>query len=207
MRELRYSGYRYGAAVIWLWLALIFPVSAYLPDWVSFENGPVENAQVAVLLAFGVMCFYFGGQAAKIGGYRIWRPAGVIFWILAARELSWGRALMPIGYSETSGPILMASKDLPFYTEIHAAVGIMAAGSLYFIIRYTPWRRIFREIPFPWMNIAAAVVCMSLVTLGDHGSIYHTMRDQQIEELAELLLYVTLGYTAWYYYSWIENIK
>lgn len=53
-------------AALMIYLALIFPLSAVLPPWVSFENGPVENAQAVILAAFGVMCLNTGRQ--RCGG-------------------------------------------------------------------------------------------------------------------------------------------
>lgn len=198
------KGYRFVMGALLLYLALIFPVSAYLPDWVSFENGPVENAQVAVLAAFGVLCAGFFVKTDAPWG-RMWLAAGTTFWVLAARELSWGRALFPIGYSEKSGPILVPASEWPYHTDVHIIAGAVTLVCLAVILRYAPWRRIFREISFPWLNLALVIIGMTLSTLGDHGSIYHTMRDQQIEEMGELLLYAALGVTAWYYYIKMKN--
>lgn len=50
--------------------------------------------------------------------------------------------------------------------------------------------------------IAAGIV---LSTQGDHHSLYYTMRDQVIEEMAELLMYLALCHMTWYYYLKIEK--
>ena len=125
--------------------------------------------------------------------------AAGVFLILALRELSWGRVFFPLGHTETGEPILMASADMPFHTEIHIAVGLAAALCLYGLARYTPWRQVFHGIALPWRHFVLLVLCMAFVTLGDHHAIFHTLQDQTIEELSELLLYLTLCHTAWYY--------
>ncbi len=187
-------------AALMIYLALIFPLSAVLPPWVSFENGPVENAQAVILAAFGVMCVFFfkhGASAVR----RMWLPSAGIFFILTARELSWGRVFFTEGYSPETGPIIIASSKMPYYTEIHAAVGVVLLLCLYGFVRYVPWKRVLKEIPLPLPEILLLAVCVTLATLGDHGSMFgHTIRDQQVEELSELLMYLTLGHTALYYY-------
>lgn len=65
-------------AALMIYLALIFPLSAVLPPWVSFENGPVENAQAIILAAFEVMCVFFfkhGASAVR----RMWLLSAGIF--------------------------------------------------------------------------------------------------------------------------------
>lgn len=181
-----------------LYVLLIFPLSFVLPYWTNVENGPIENTQVLVLLGESALCLHYGRHAGR-ALQRMWQSAAGIFLILMLRELSWGRVFFPLGYTETGDPILMPSAHMPFHTEIHIAVGLAAACCLYGLARYTPWRRVFHEISFPWKHLALLVVCMALVTLGDHHAIFHTLQDQTIEELSELLLYLTLGHAAWYY--------
>lgn len=160
----------------------------------------MENAQAIILAAFGVMCVFFfkhGASAVR----PMWLPSAGIFFILTARELSWGRVFFTEGYSPETGPIIIASSKMPYYTEIHAAVGVVLLLCLYGFVRYVPWKRVLKEIPLPLPEILLLAVCVTLATLGDHGSMFgHTIRDQQVEELSELLMYLTLGHTALYYY-------
>lgn len=80
-----------------------------------------------------------------------------------------------------------------------------AALCLYGLARYTPWRQVFHGIALPWRHFVLLVLCMAFVTLGDHHAMFHTLQDQTIEELSELLLYLTLCHTAWYYHSHLEK--
>lgn len=181
-----------------LYVLLIFPLSFVLPYWTNVENGPIENTQVLALLGGCICCLRYGRQARSSLSH-MWQAAAGIFLILALRELSWGRVFFPLGYTKTGEPILVASADMPFHTEIHIAVGLFSALCLYGLARYTPWRQVFHGIAFPWKHFILLVLCMALVTLGDHHAMFHTLQDQTIEELAELLLYLTLCHTAWYY--------
>lgn len=197
--------YKLSLSLLFLYLLLIYPLSGMLPDWASFENGPLENAQVIVLLGGALLCIHFSHYSQGSPTHGMWLPSAVVFLILAFRELSWGRVFMVKGYSAIGEPIIPGSSEMPFHTAIHVGVGIVAVLCLYFLIRYAPWKRIFREIRLPWAQLALIVICIALNTLGDHHAMFHTMRDQLIEELAELLMYLTFCHTAWYYYRKIEE--
>lgn len=135
-------------------------------------------------------------HVAAIGGYFPYPPF---------RELSWGRVFMVGGYTDIGEPILIASSAMPYRTAIHATVGVLALLCLYFLVRYAPWKRIFRRISLPWLHIALILIGIALSTWGDHHTIYYTIRDQVIEEMAELLMYFTLCHMTWYYYLKIEK--
>ena len=184
--------YKLAFLLLFLYLLLIYPLSGMLPDWASFENGPLENAQVAVLVGGALLCAYFSRRTAGSHTHGMWLPSAGIFLILAFRELSWGRVFLVKGYTEIGEPILPGSSEMPFHTAIHVGVGIAAILCL-------------REIRLPWAQLALIVICIALNTLGDHHAMFHTMRDQLIEELAELLMYLTFCHTAWYYYRKIEK--
>lgn len=188
--------------ILVLLLVAIYPLSGLLPGWTSFENGPIENAQVVVLLLFAFMCFQYYRNLA-VPHRKMWLPAGVVFLILAGRELSWGRVFFTTGYDPESGPLIIAASEMPFHTEIHAFVGVLSVLCLAGLIRWVPWRQVLRHIP--WGNLLLIGICITLVTLGDHHVIFYTIRDQLIEEMAELLLYVTLGATARYYRHQIKE--
>lgn len=197
--------YKLSLSLLFLYLLLIYPLSGMLPDWASFENGPLENAQVIVLLGGALLCIHFAHYSQGSPTHGMWLPSAGIFLILAFRELSWGRVFMVKGYSAIGEPIIPGSSEMPFHTAIHVGVGIAAVLCLYFLIRYAPWKRIFREIRLPLAQLVLIVICIALNTLGDHHAMFHTMRDQIIEELAELLMYLTFCHTAWYYYRKIEE--
>ena len=187
--------YCYMRYLLILYALLIFPVSGYLPAWTSFENNLFENAQVIVLLFGSLMCLQFSRQTAGSPTHGMWLPSAGAFLLLAFRELSWGRVFLIKGYSDIGEPILIASGDMPF----------RAVLCLYFLVRHAPWKCIFREISFPWLHLLLFLAGIVFSTWGDHHTIFYTMRDQVIEEMAELLMYLVLCHMAWYYYLKIEK--
>lgn len=199
------ASYRITLMLLILYALALVPFSAALPGWVSYENNLLENAQVIVLLGGALLCIHFAHYSQGSPTHGMWLPSAVVFLILAFRELSWGRVFMVKGYSAIGEPIIPGSSEMPFHTAIHVGVGIAAVLCLYFLIRYAPWKRIFREIRLPLAQLALIVICIALNTLGDHHAMFHTMRDQIIEELAELLMYFTLCHMTWYYYLKIEK--
>lgn len=64
---------------------------------------------------------------------------------------------------------------MPYYTEIHAAVGVVLLLCLYGFVRYVPWKRVLKEIPLPLPEILLLAVCVTLATLG-HTALYYYQR-------------------------------
>lgn len=85
--------YKLSLSLLFLYLLLIYPLSGMLPDWASFENGPLENAQVIVLLGGALLCIHFAHYSQGSPTHGMWLPSAVVFLILAFRELSWGESL------------------------------------------------------------------------------------------------------------------
>lgn len=195
--------FRYSLHLLLLYLLLIFPVSALLPYRFAFENGPIENIQAAILLGGALLCVCFF-RISHPGIRGMWLAVSGLFLLLALRELSWGRVFFVERYT-ADGPVILPAVEMPFYWEIHIAAGLLAAACLYGLIRCTPWRQIFHEFPLPRFHLVLLILCLILVTLGDHHMMYRTLRDQTIEELAELLMYCTLCHTAWYYHLLIRK--
>lgn len=148
MKSSASASYKYTGWLLVLFAVLILPVSGFLPDWVNFENGPIENTQVILLLGCALMCVKFARDTLSSPSHKMWLPSAGIFLILAARELSWGRVFFIKEYSAAGEPILIASSEMPFRTAIHGFIGVLAVLCLYGLIRFVPWKRIFRNL-FP----------------------------------------------------------
>ena len=82
--------FRYILRLLFLYLLLIFPVSALLPYCSAFENGPIENTQAAILLGGALLCVWF--SCISLPNVRkMWLAVSGLFLLLSLRELSWGR--------------------------------------------------------------------------------------------------------------------
>ena len=160
--------FQYRFRLLLLYLLLIFPVSALLPYRFAFENGPIENAQAAILLGGALLCIRFS-HVSLPSIHRMWLAVSGLFLLLSLRELSWGRVFFVERYT-TDGPVILPAAEMPFYWEIHTAAGLLAAACLYGLIRCTPWRQIFHEFPLPrcatrrsksWLSSSCIVRCVT----------------------------------------------
>lgn len=172
------------------------PLSYWIPrDW-SWENGPIENLQLAVLLGG---CALAGIAWLRMRGTPVGMLArcAVPLWaILAAREVSWGADFMaPLWYSD-EGPYY-SSSTLSYKFYIMPALALVLAWPL-----WTAWRhrldlllgKIFREGGFPWLAIAVVLAAAIATTSAEsHFKRYLlTPNAQGFEELAELTGYAAL---------------
>ena len=169
----------------------------------AWENGPLEMAQNVVLF-FETCLFLYFYRGAKGSRYQgLWLTTAGLFLILFGRELSWGRVFF---FKEMAsyGPAFYSLREIPYGFLVNWVVGALMLLTLFGLFRYAPWRDIWKEIPKPWVILAAVILMMVLSTLGDKEKILHTVFDQTIEEYAELLMYVLLGIGAYWYYCWIR---
>jgi len=65
-------------------------LSFHLPEWTSYENGPIEMTQNLVLFAGGLQAVSYGYRARTPWRY-LWLAITPIWFICLGRELSWGR--------------------------------------------------------------------------------------------------------------------
>ena len=189
----------------WLLLAALLaciPLSFVLPSSLARESGPLENAQVLVLLA--------GFAAALLVAYRS-RPgraamlmlaAAPLWLLLAGRELSWGRVLFEGSSLAASGASVVAV----FWMRTS-----LIAGSLVVMgwAGLGAWRlRSGTAVAPGWLRRAPWVCLLALVAgaagstcaeghMGCHVEVAG-LHLQVLEELCELIMYSALfiGQTA-----------
>ena len=83
------EAHRASRALLLLYALALFPLSCLLPGWVSYENGPLENMEVLVLLGGALQSLYFSRLAQDSSTRGMWLPSAGVFLLLALRELSW----------------------------------------------------------------------------------------------------------------------
>jgi hypothetical protein len=178
-----------------LYLLAIIPVSDVLPEWVAWENGPIENAQVVALL-LGVAYNIIAARQNPAYG-KVFYTAAAFLFLLGLRELSYGRVFFTT-HMGSHGPEFIAMKDFPFHTAIYVFLGIYMLLLLYAFIRHIPWRKLLAG-QRPTAFFIIAVICALLSTAGDHAWMLEGSEGETMEELAELLMYITfLHMSIWY---------
>ena len=169
--------------------ALIYPCIYFLPPNYGYENGVLENIQMAVL----VLCFLFAIFAKS--GKKFFFFIGLVIFLLAAREINYGRTIFFPIPSEVNA--YYSWKDIKYGWLVNPLVGIYIAGSvLYFIFgkAYNQMWQIIKNVKFPVWNFIFMFFGMFL-------GIYAEKTGQSfvMEEICELLFYVSLMSIIWLY--------
>jgi hypothetical protein len=184
--------------LLMLFCIAVYPVSLHVPPSWGWEDGPIENAQVAVLLAGCVWAALISLRSRHAPLAALARCAAPLWLVLTARELSWGAVFMhPLGYSD-EGPVF--SSSLLWYKPlVMPAIALVLAW-----MAYAAWRhrldRLLIEIVidgrFPWLPALVVTLCMlgSGCAEGhvECGIPFHHLQAEVFEELTELIAYLGL---------------
>lgn len=179
------------------WLVAVYPLARLIPYEMTWENGPIENFQVFLLLLGALINWRLYKKSAGRVKMYLWQT--VFFALLTARELSWGRVFLTVG----------ADEDGPIFQEfgpnqkliLHCIVGVLILWLLVNLVRWVPWRKLLglgRELP--WHFLAVILASIFLMQTGEKGffGLGHKV-GQSLEELSELNVYFGLCcLSAWY---------
>lgn len=193
-------------------LALLALVASYLaaphlPIQTGWENGPIENLQAAVLLVGGVLALIWRHRTTERQVRLFWLMVAPVWFVLCARELSWGAVFMtPLDFSPALGPTFSSSQQLPYRPLIAPLIGVLLLGSAAVFVasrQDQTLARLWRNGSFPVLEIALLVIALLVSTeaeghgfLGGFPSLGHAPQ-QSLEEMAELIGYALLLAAQW----------
>ena len=201
------------AAVVLLLLS--FAVSFRLPWWITWENGPVEMVQNAILAESVFLCLYYyvtdkkKGRADSPVSPGVWILGALIFLLLLGREISWGRIFF-LEYIGKFGPEFTDQAKLPYYRFVRPFVAVLGGLILFGFYKWFPRRSVLLQVPFPVFPFAALCLCAALALLGDSGILKHVITNAAaiaLEECTELIIYYLLLFLTWYYHKWFSYVK
>jgi hypothetical protein len=184
----------------WLLLAALvacYPLSATLPAGWAREGGILENAQVLVLLAgaaLGLVAF-LRLRPNRLGLLALW--AAPVWLLLAGRELSWGRILLPAPDAHAPASVAMHA-GLWLQACIKPGAIVLALGLFASAWRYrihTIARAAFaRRMPWLCLAIGLAAALGSTCAEGHMNCSFGfaAARSALLEELVELVAYAAL---------------
>ena len=184
---LRFIGVECGV----LALVLALPFAYIMPYWVGHENGPVEMLQnIVIILGIIIVVreFIFTESAeAK----RTWLTVTGVLLLCLGRELSWGRVFFFMGYDTSGGPVFLDMKCLPGHTLIYFLIAALMIATIYGLLRFVPWRRIFIEHrQWPIAQIVMLIVFTALAQMSEHTHDESIMASETAEEIFELWVYI-----------------
>lgn len=169
------------------WIAMVvavlsIPVGMYMPESFGYENGVVENMQM-VVLALGVyFCFRSNNHR------QLFIFAGLVLIMLMLREVNCGRTLFFAKPGEVNS--FYKWKEIPYGWVARVVFGLyIGASVLYFFVKklYMQIWNAMKMVSFPVWNLLLALLGMSLGVYAER-----CMKNLTIEELAELVFYVSL---------------
>lgn len=194
------------SAVLVCALVACFPLAVVLPQFLSWENGLLEQLQ-NVTLAIGLVVAVWSARwlAQRPAAYAMWIAA--FFWMgFLGRELSWAGVFMPPSSMTPWGPAYWGY-DLWWKPYVRAGLLVLAAVGMYWFLRHKLWSqvlvRLWREQALPIGPVLVFGAAM-LVTINAEGHGWLRLPDWYgpqsgvLEELVE-----TVGYIALYWAQWV----
>lgn len=154
------------------------------------ENGPIENTQMAVIAYGFYYCYTLTKQKLKDWGgcqKALWGAGGVFFFLVAMREISWGRVFFR---SPVTGDMI-EYVDMGLYGKmVHPMVAILLVAFLYLCFKGKVWRFIM-DARISWTMTLQMVVFVVFQWLAEHNKLSFFQGDVA-EELAELGAYIMI---------------
>ncbi len=168
---------------------LIIPCVLFLPERFGYENGLLENIQMAVLF-FGLYLSFFSKIDKKFFIF-----VGLVLLILILREVNCGRTLFfPVpGYEN----VFYSWKDIKYGYLAHPIYGVFIASVGFYFLKNKLFINLWNYIKntkLPLWNIFFMLLGMGLGLYAEH-----TMHNMVFEEITEMLFYVSLIGIIWIY--------
>ena len=176
------------------WIAILFaliiiPGLIYFPKEFGYENGILENIQMVFLFIGLILAFN-----AKVNK-KFFIFAGLVITIIMLREINCGRTL----FFPIPGEVnhFYSWKDIKYGYLAHPIYGLyIGCVGLYFFINklFIDLWNIVKKIKFPVWNFVLLIVGMAIGLYAEK-----CLENAILEELGELLFYVSLTGIIWLY--------
>ena len=172
-----------------LYFFVLFPLSFLLPGPFAWENGPIEMGQNMILLTGIIWSIYHYTQETHLHRPSYWLFAASFFLLLFGREISWGRIFLLKEMTET-GPVFWSMKDLPYHRVIDGAIGLLSAAVIHLFYQSVNVQKTLHCLIKNRLMFLLTVLAAILALMGDKGQLFHDFRDETMEELSELFVYL-----------------
>ncbi|WP_228529807.1 hypothetical protein [Diaphorobacter caeni] len=186
-------------------VASALPLSAALPSHWGWENGPLENAQVVLLLAGCLTALWAALRQTGRAARSLWWMAAMIWLILAGRELAWGAAFLPPMGFDDHGPVI-SSRVLWYRPAVPWVCLALLLTGVIGMWRNKAFSRVLlvlqREHAWPWFRLAVLVVCIVLSTVAEGHGLVHLPFIQHSALIVAEELFESWGYLALWLAQW-----
>ena len=174
----------YGVVILAIIILLLtIPCSLYLPQNYGYENGLIENIQMAVLLITFIMCL------KVINNRKFFVFIALIITILALREINCGRTIFfPVPNKENA---FYKWNEIKYGYLAHPIFGLYMLSVAFYFIRnklFIPLWNYISKYTIPIYNVLFIIIGIMLSLYADKQN--HNL---VLEEMAELFMYISLA--------------
>lgn len=183
-------------------LVVSVPLSMILPPSLAFENGPIENFQVVLLICASIysLRLMLDSYAHGAKAFHVFCALGFV--LLTLRELSWGRVFYQTDF-DAKGPVFVPMSDYAWRFEAHIFIAVVVLLMLFLLIKHLPLRRL-RSSRLPIALFAIVLVGVIMQYSGEHGYLIGKTHGQVLEELCETIIYAMQPFLCSYYHSTLK---
>ncbi|MCO0638281.1 hypothetical protein M8745_20310, partial [Lutimaribacter sp. EGI FJ00014] len=125
-----------------------------------------------VLLVGMVAALVYQHRSDERAWKWFWRAAAPLWFILLARELSWGAVFYPPTQMTGDGPIF-SSDHLWYKPAVYPIVALLGVAVVYIVLRHRLVKKVdevIRAGAAPWLETLLAVICVAVATVAEgHG--------------------------------------
>lgn len=173
-------------------LILIFaiPLAFNLYISVSYENGPIENTQVYILI---FSCIYnlilcYKSSDHQVRYFHLW--CSILLMLMSLREISYGRVFYPLTPFRMSpeGPLFIPMANFVWRNEFYTLIAVLIVILIWLLIKKISLKRLIK-CRLPIIILATIFIAFIFSYIGDHGMIVGKRVGQIIEEFGELAFY------------------
>jgi len=182
-------------------IALSVPLSFLLPQSLAFENGVIENLQVAVLIFSAALNLKWSLKAENFSAKWFHRFCAALIFLFALRELSYGRVFFQTGILATGEPTFIMMKDFPYCRQIYIFLTIYILALVIMLLKFIPLKKmLFTKKPVAALIVMSVAILFSQI--GEHGFF---AGGEFMEEFNELIAYMTFPKICSYYREFFKQ--
>jgi len=119
---------------------LLFPLGFYLPGWWGWENGPIENTQVVILIVGAIVSWLAARRNwDDIQMRNLWLWSILVWLLMVGRELSWGRVFFDPVSTGSGGPMFPSIRAVWYGQYVYPVLTLVIITTLIGLWRNFNW--------------------------------------------------------------------
>lgn len=175
-----------------LLMVVLFPLGFSLPEWWGWENGPIENTQVIILIAGAILsCLAARHNRHDSQICKLWLWTVPIWLIIIGRELSWGRVFFDPVSIGPDGPMFPSIHEIWYGRYVYPVNIIIMSSTLCGLWYNFNWKKIKHIWRIPAIDgilLILSAIASQLVFEKNLLMVFNPC-SQLLEEWSELIVY------------------